>query len=366
MEPIGRRVKIRQEEMDSLFNLKSLLDHIERMTSYAIKYQGLGWVLGALNAQDGADLKVDFAKSPEIWFNRLWEPDLSGSTINLGVNAGRQSGVLVLEVAKGRGESILDQYGDWRAECCAAWGAGREQHFYAWGPSPLFDAVSFLGTPDFRWFGEGQVVLVPPSVDPEIGETGEWLCPPWEKPPQSPSQSLVRFLQEHITREPSPAQSKPPFPWQEIYCLVSPHEPLLQALFASYPSMPEYYQGILAAAAAVGINAPEVLLSLLWHAPLGNAGQHSEKWEYLQKLVAPAQDQPAAVTSRGNASFELFLENSLALLRESPGGYSAQPADQPGPTCSLKRRLAKPLQTGGADRTPISCRLTRGDSRKVL
>jgi len=364
MDRIGRRVIIRQEETESLFNLKSILDHKEIVSSYAEKYQQLGWGLCALNAQDGTDLKVDFGESPEIWINRFWELGLLGPEINLGVSTGKRSGLLVLEVTKGQGESILDQYGPWRAECCAAWGAGREQHFYAWGPSRLFDAVSFWATPDFKWFGEGQVVLVPPSSDPERRETGRWLCPPWEKPPQLPSPSLLRFLQEQIAREPGLAQPEVTYSWQEIYCLASPYEPLLQALSASYPSMPEYYQGIFEAAAAVGIKTPEVLLSLLWHAPRGNARQHPESWDYLQKLVAEVKDQPGTVTSRGNVPFEVFLDNALALAGESPPGYSAQPSGQPGPSGSLNRSLEKPPRPGAAGRTPFSCRLTRGDSRK--
>jgi len=225
--------------MESLLNLKSMLDHKGTVSSFAEKYQKLGWVLQAVNPQDGTNLEEDSGKNPETWGNRLWEPGLAGTKINLGVRTGRRSQLMVLEVAKGAGESILDQYGPWRSECTAALGAGREHHFYAWAPSPLFDSASFRATPEIRWFGEGQVVLVPPSFDPEMRETWRWLCPPWEKPPQSPSQALSRFLQQHLTREPQP-WPEVSFSWQEIYCLVSPYEPLLQALSASYPSMQDY------------------------------------------------------------------------------------------------------------------------------
>ena len=283
MDPKVRSVKIHPEEMESLLRLKSILDHKEAVSSYAEKYLKLGWVLQALKAQDGTDLGVNFGEIPEIWVNRLWEPALSGSTINLGVRTGRGSRLLVLEVAKDGGEAILDQYGPWRAECIAALGDGREQHFYAWGPASLCDAASFRDTPEIRWFGEGQVALLPPSFVPEIGETWQWLCPPWENAPQCPSQSLWKFLQPPPSREPQ-ARPEINLSWQEIYCLVSPHEPLLQALSASYPSMQNYYQGILEAAAVIGINAPEVLLSLLWHAPRGNARQHPEIWDYLEQI----------------------------------------------------------------------------------
>ncbi len=364
MDPKGRSVKIHQEELESLLRLKSILDHKEAVSSYAEKYLKLGWVLQALKAQDGTDLGVNFGEIPETWVNRLWEPALSGSKINLGVRTGRASRLIVLEVDKNGGEAILDQYGPWRAECIAALGVGREQHFYAWGPSPLCDAASFRDTPEIRWFGEGQVALLPPSFDPEMGETWQWLCPPWENPPQYPSQSLSKFFQPPLSRE-SRAWPEVNLSWQEIYCLVSPYEPLLQALSASYPSMQNYYQGILEAAAVIGINAPEVLLSLLWHAPRGNARQHPEIWDYLQRLVAAADDQPAAPPSPGNVPWELFLDNALSLAREPAANRSGQAADQPGPSGSFQRRLAKPPQPGAAIRTPFSCRKTREDLSKV-
>ena len=97
----------------------------------------------------------------------------------------------------------------------------------------------------------------------------------------------------------APARPEVSLSWQQVYCLVSPHEALLKALSASYPSMQSYYQGILQAAVAVGFTTPEVLLSLLWHAPRGNARQHPEIWGHLQKLVAEAQPQPGRGTFPG-------------------------------------------------------------------
>jgi hypothetical protein len=117
--------------MESLLTLKSRLDHEDVVSSSAAEYQKLGWVLRALNPQDGTDLEMDAGADPETWLNYGWEPGLPGPEINLGVRAGRRSGVMVLEVAKGQGEALLDQYGPWRAECIAVLGAGRERHFYA-------------------------------------------------------------------------------------------------------------------------------------------------------------------------------------------------------------------------------------------
>src|SRR5665647_2432922 len=101
MDPEDRCVKIHREEMESLLNLKDKLDHEEAVSSFAAKYQKLGWVLQALNPQDGAVLEVDAGADPETWVNRLWKPGLPGPEINLGVQTGKRSRLMVLEVAKG-------------------------------------------------------------------------------------------------------------------------------------------------------------------------------------------------------------------------------------------------------------------------
>lgn len=204
MDPKDRRVKIRQEEIDSLFNLKALIDDKEVMAGYAEKYQQLGWDLAALDAQDGTDLKVDFAARPEIKINSLWNPGLAGPMINLAVRTGKRSGIMVLQVASGWGELLLDRYGVWRAECVAALGTSREQHFYAWPPSPFFDSLSVWMNSEFKWFGEGQIVLAPPSLDPETREPWRWLCPPWEKRPQPPASRWRDFYGNTLPRWPRP------------------------------------------------------------------------------------------------------------------------------------------------------------------
>ena len=319
MDLQGRRVKIYREEMESLLNLKSKLDHEEAVSSHAAEYQKLGWVLQAMDPQDGTVLNVNAGADPETWGSRRWKPGLSGPQINLGVQTGKRSRLMVLEVAKGAGEAILDRYGPWRAECIAVLGGGRERHFYAWQPSPLFDSASFGGGTEFKWYGEGQVILVPPSMETEKLENWQWLCPPWETPPQDPGQSVADFLGHYLARETRP-RPEVSLSWQEVYCLVSPFEALHQALSASCPSTQCYYQGILAAAAAVGLKAPEVLLSVLWHAPRGNARQDPEGLGYLEKLVAAAQVQANPATGPENVPWKPILDKAWSQARESSAG----------------------------------------------
>jgi hypothetical protein len=353
MDPQGRRVKIHREEMESLLNLKSKLDHEEAVSNYAAKYQKLGWELKVLNPREGTDLEVDAGSDPGTWVNRWREPGLPGPEINLGVRTGKGSRLMVLEVAKGAGEAILDQYWPWRAECIAVLGGGLERHFYAWQSSPLFDSASLGGATEFRWYGEGQMILVPPSMETERLESWEWLRPPWETPPQYPGQSVANFLQHYLTRAPQP-RPEVSLSWQEVYCLAAPFEPLLQALAASYPSAQTYYQGILTAAAAVGLTSPEVLLSVLWHAPGGNAHQHPEGVVHLEKLVAAAQIQPNPAACPENVPWQLVPDKSRSQTRASSAGIT-------GAERFRGSGRAQPPQPRGAVRTPFSCRQSRED-----
>jgi hypothetical protein len=357
MAPKSRSVKVRQEELESLLRLKSLLDHKATVSSYVEKYLKLGWVPQALTAQDGASLEVDFGDTPETWVNRLWAPALSGSTINLAVPTGRASGLFVLEVTKDGGEALLDEHGPWRSACVATLEGKRELHYYAWEPS-LLGAAALPDTPEVRCCGEGRVAMLPPSCDPETGETWQWLCPPWENPPQLPGPALQQFLKASPARE---TRERPEvnLTWQEIYCLVSPHEPLLEALTASFPSMKEYCQGILEAAAVIGIDSREVLLALLWHAPRCNARRQPEIWAYVQKLVAAAAGEPRSdAPVPGEVPWELFVENALAQAEDSAVACGSWTGSHPGPSGCFTRRPAPLASSGPAPRTPFSCRKT--------
>ena len=161
--------------------------------------------------------------------------------------------------------------------------------------------------------------------------------------PQCPGQPVANFLQHHLTREPQ-LRVGVSLSWQEVYCLVSSYPLLLQALAASYPSRESYDQGILGAAAPLGLKAPEVLLSVLWHAPRGNARQHPEILDYLQQLVAAAHIQPgrrlARNMSRGDCPWimpGLRAENLLAVIRGRGRGVFLEDAGlnrlNPGGLC---------------------------------
>jgi hypothetical protein len=355
----GSRLKIHQEERERIYNLKSSLNQREVLASYAEKYQELGWSLVALQAQDGTDLQVDSGERPEVWINRWWERDLTEPKINLGVLTGRSSRLMVLEVVQGPDASRLDQWGEWRAACRAALGTERELHFYAWQPAAIFESLLAFTIPGLRWFGEGQIVPAPPSFDPRKMENWRWVCPPWENPPQSPSRSLMQFFQEQLNQE-AQTHTVLNLSWQEIYCLVSPYQPLLQALSTPSGSMEDYYRGILQAARQAGIEAPELLITLLWQAPQGDARRDLGRWDYLQKLVTEAPAQSQVANSRIKVPVELSLDNSRSDGIEHNGGARGSRKLEPGGRARSRGLGGKPLNPA-VPRYLLSSRLTGGD-----
>ncbi len=364
MDSKNRKVTVRQEEIDQILSLKSGVDYREELISFVGKYLKLGWVPVALDGWDGTELPIDFSQRPEIWQEQLWDLSLKAPKPNVGLRTGARSRLMVLEVVKGPGESLFDRYGPWRSECIAALGSQRERHFYVWQQSSLFESVSLWKTPEFRLYGEGQIVLAPPSLDPATLEVWRWLTPLREECPEYPSQSLQQFLEDLLNREPDrlPAVS---LSWQEIYCLVSPFEGLLEALLASPPSMEAYYRDILREAWEVGIVEPDVLLPLLWHAPYGDARQNPGRWEDLKKLVKETQAHPEAMPSRVQLPFELRSNNGIHIFKEPPGYRGAPATDNPGPLCFLKRYLLKAPQPGPTPRQSFSSRAAKGKPRKT-
>jgi hypothetical protein len=346
------RERIRQEEIDSRLKMKKITDSEETLLSYVEEYQKLGWQLAALNPENGMELPVDFGEPPEIWIDRLSTLGLNAKEISLGIITGQASGLMVLEIAPEQAKPLLDLYGPWRSECVAALGSHREQHYYAWQPFPLWQSIYRWETPDFKWYGEGQVVLAPPSFSPEFRESWRWLSSPWENPLPYPSEYFHNFFERQINREVE-SRFTANLSWQEIYCLVSPYKPLLKALSTPSPVMEDYYQNILQAAREAGLNSPEVLISLLWHAPCGDARQQPERWNFLEKLVMEVQSFPEPTAPEGNL-VDLFLDNLVMDGIENNKDVINQGKRPEGPPCLLKRRPVPASQVGSLPRKPLS------------
>jgi hypothetical protein len=280
-------VRVGQEEIGRIFNLKESLNLKDLLVAYTPHYQKLGWVLVGMKSPEGGFLGLDFNRPVEEWSQQLTEMGADEGQINLGIRTGKASNLLVLEVNKGEGALLLDQCGEWRSDCVAEMGGSREQHYYVLSPEGQIPPSFFLA-PQVLIYSEGGLVLAPPSLEPQAREPWRWLQPPWEAPPQPPKPAVWSFLKEFIPA----AMVKPEaLSWPEIYQKIAPHGSMLKALLVPPTSQDIYYQGIITTALGLGFTDPAMLLGLLWHAPHGNARQNPEEQDYFQDLVAKALDR---------------------------------------------------------------------------
>ena len=328
----GRKIKpedisagIRPDELGRILNLKRDLDYSDVLAKYASRYLQIGWDLVAVNPKGAVDLNLDFHQPQELWTRRLADLGMDGVQVNLGVRTGAVSNLLVLEIRPGEKETTFEKWDEWRSGCVAEVGGGWEQHYYVlprgW-PSP---SSCFLDTHHLMVFGTGGLVLAPPSMEPRVQENLRWLRPPWESPPCRPSPWLWQFLMEHIPNLSAPEMEEQPEPpgWEEIYEAVSAYPGVLQALLAPAADAPEYYIQVLHTALSAGLTDPQILLGLLWHAPLGDARSRPQGRQELQNLIdATQQEQSQAALEKVNTLIQ-ELQGAFAALSNT-GGQAPQ------------------------------------------
>lgn len=335
----ARHIKagVREEEVCQIYSLKKNLDYSDILIKYANKYLKLGWDLVTVNAQGETTLDLNFQEAEELWSAKLTSMGLEGIQLNLGVRTGRPSRLLVLEVHREESLAPFNQRGDWGSGCVAEVGTGREQHYYivprGWQPPPSYFLESF----QVMVFGEEGMVLAPPSLEPKAQVSLRWLRPPWESPPTRPSPALCKFLKDSV---PSLSEvSSPIFPqvptWAEIYPTITSYPSVLQALLAPAATPEKYYETLVAAAREVGLEDSQILLGLLWHAPLGDGGHLPQRSEYFQRLVrsSDSKEQENYLPerfdpfTRGVPSFQDRVNTSLSSGR-NPSSQTTQ-SDQP-------------------------------------
>jgi hypothetical protein len=276
--------KIQEEEFCRILDLRKNLQFGDVLIQHMSQYLSLGWHLAAVNSQNRVDQSLDFQKPKATWSEKLIELSLDGIELNVGVRTGSASGLLVIEVQK-QGRVFPFRRGDWTSECVAEAGAQFEQHYYAL-PEGWQLPASFLLEPfEVKVFGEGNLVMAPPSLEPRTQANWRWLKPPWDSAPNQPPPVLRKII-EFIAPGPDSSLSAPVIPsWEEIYPAIAAHPTVLQALMTPTSSPESYYQRLLAAARAMGLNEPHLLLGLLWHAPLGDARERPQGWKYLQQML---------------------------------------------------------------------------------
>ena len=330
MEPKSLNIRIGKGEIEHILNLKSsFADYRETLVDHVVRYLNLGWALLANDVETGKDLALGF-QDVDKWIHRLEDPSVDAARINLAVHTGSLSGLLVLEIATEEQKSCLDEWGEWRSQCVAKLGTGLEKHFY-------------LQTPDFQppstkmpYCVEG-VTTLPPSQDPFTQERWRWQIPPWDSPPPPLPLAILNCLNAlpGPTATGSDLSNKPRFSWQKLYCLISPFEVVLQAFSQRGASIDDYYEKLFRAALEAGVTDADILLSLLWHAPWGDARQRPERWANLEKLVSQVLLEESSQSPK-------FVESSRTIY-------------------SVKRPLLNSREQGMADRQPISRRVAKKD-----
>ena len=320
---------IRPDELGRILNLKRDLEYSDVLSKYASRYLQIGWDLVAVNPKGAVDLNLDFRQPQGIWSRRLTDLGMEGVQVNLGVRTGEASNLMVLEVRPGEGETPFKRWDDWRSGCVAEVGGGWEQHYYVLPQGWPAPSSCFLDTHHLMVFGTGGLVLAPPSMEPRVQENLRWLRPPWESPPCRPSSWLWEFLMEHIPNLAAPniKEEPPPPGWEEIYGTIAAYPMILQALLAPAADAAEYYLQLLHTALNAGLTDSQVLLGLLWHAPLGDARSRPRGRQELQTLIdATQKEQFQAALDRVN---NLIQELQAAFAALSGIGSQAPPATPP-------------------------------------
>ena len=343
-------IKVEAKELDRIIQSRKNLDDVKALVPHINQYKNLGWSPVALELPEGRDLGVDFHQPETKILRALMDLALRKVSVGLAVRLDAGSPLFVMRVKPALGAS-LDRLEDWRSPCVARLGDAWEHHFLVLpGGWHLPEQVVGDKEAPLTVIGPGDLVTVPPAVDPYSREAWEWLAPPWDKPPVEPSPGLLILLEDcgFIVREiPALVEDLPT--WKEIYPRISHSEKLLQALLAPQEESHLYYSKILQGALEEGFRDLRLLLSLLWHAPhselRGEAdgreqlAQWAERLEELlsREAAAPARATPedageaAAPSSREDYMSELYVLAAQTLVLEQ---QLEQLGGQPAPAAT--------------------------------
>jgi hypothetical protein len=276
--------KVQEEEFCRILDLRKSLQFSDVLIKHLSYYQSKGWHLAVVNPQSRVRQVLNFEEPRETWSEKLIELSLDGIEVNVGVQTGSASRLLILEVHK-QGRTLPFRREDWSSNCVAEAGVLFEHHYYEL-PEDWLPPASFVLEPfEVKVFGEGDLVLAPPSLDPRTQANWRWLKPPWDSTPSQPPPILRKIIQV-AAPDPEACLPAPAIPsWEEIYPEIAPHPMVLQALMSPASSPESYYQHLLEAALVGGLKEPQLLLGLLWHAPLGDIRERPQGWQYLQQLL---------------------------------------------------------------------------------
>lgn len=276
--------KVQEEEFCRILDLRRNLQFSDILIKHMSHYLSLGWHLAVVNAQSRVQQMINFQDPKETWSEKLIELGLDGVEINVGVRTGSASGLLILEVPK-QGRVLPFRREDWSSHCVAEAGAHLEQHYYELPEGWRLPASFSLEPFEVKVFGEGDLVLAPPSLEPRAQANWRWLKAPWDSA-LSQLPPILRKIIKVAAPESCSSLPAPEIPsWEKIYPAIASYPGVLQALMSPAATQENYYQRLLETALAGGLQEPQLLLGLLWHAPLGDAREQPQRWQYLQQLL---------------------------------------------------------------------------------
>jgi hypothetical protein len=343
--------RVRPDELNRIFDLKKNLDRNDTLGTFVKKYRQLGWLLVGLNQKGEVNPELNFQQPEDIWTHHLAELGLEDVLINLAVCTGSSSRLLVIEIHGQETLQALKRQGDWRSNSVVQLDQNWERHFYTlpegWNPP----GTLLLDKQKVKIIGEEGLVLVPPSFDLTTQKTLQWLKSPWETPPRYPEPRLLEFLLENSSgsQEFRPQEKSAIPAWEEIYRLIASHPPLMKALLAPATTEADYYSQLLKTAQEEGLKDANLLLGLLWHAPLGDARNRPNGYQQLQELVNSSSPPRMDDAWQRMTGLLQEISQTLAHLQSTPPPKSEEilaPANmQPPPLRTTGTNNSDPLAT---------------------
>ena len=236
-------------------------------------------------------------------------------------------------------------------------------------PGCRFPRNSKIST--YAFYGQNGLVPVPPSRRPG-GEPWTWLAAPWDLTPAPPGPPVWEFLEDFglLIEAGAQDQAEEMLSWDQVYGLIAPHQEVIRTLLTPAASVSAYYRQLAEQAQQAGITDSNVLFSLLWHAPQGDARTSADRLAFIRKLCDGAAPQngggmknktaaatplpgPAAqgaspqepgtapdASSRQNDLVE-FMENRVVLARSRYESMIYELAELTAKAEALQRRVAE-------------------------
>ncbi len=214
LKPDKPEIRIGKGETERILDLKANLEYFKSLIAHAAyNLITFKWPMVAIDVETGEYRDIDF--KDENWDKCLIDPHLNTSKISLGVRTVSLSRLLVLEVASEEQKSWLDGWGIWRSKCVAESGTGLERHFYEM-PADFQPISSDVSGTDIRIYGEGDLVPLPPFIDPTTRVEWRWQGLAWGSTPTPLPSAIINFLQaiQQRTAVASEFQDKYSVPWR--------------------------------------------------------------------------------------------------------------------------------------------------------